>query len=47
LNNNCIPKGLVPLEQLFDRNDVSIRLVVHPKDEYVDDHNIGTNDEPK
>jgi hypothetical protein len=47
LKNNFIPKGLVPLEKLFDRNDVPIKPIVHPKDENVDDCNIGTDEEPK
>jgi len=47
LKNNFIPKGLVPLEKLFDRNDVPIKPIVHTKDENVDDCNIGIDEEPK
>jgi hypothetical protein len=32
LKNNFIPKGLVPLEKFFDRNDVPIKPYVLPKD---------------
>jgi len=35
LNNNFIPKGLVPSEQLFDRNDVPVKPFVLPKDENI------------
>jgi hypothetical protein len=47
LKNNFIPKGLVPLEQLFDKNDVPIKPIVLPKDESIEDCNLGTNQEPK
>jgi len=33
LKNNFIPKGLVPLEQFFDNNDVLKKPRVHPKEE--------------
>jgi hypothetical protein len=42
LKNNFIPKGLVPLEQLFDRNDVPIKLTILPKDDSIEEYNIGT-----
>jgi hypothetical protein len=47
LKNNFIPRGLVPLEQLFDRNDIPIKPVVLPKDENIEDCNIGKEHEPK
>jgi hypothetical protein len=47
LKNNFIPKGLVPLEQLFDRNDIPVKPVVLPKDESIEDCNIGIEHEPK
>lgn len=47
LKNNCIPKGLVPLEKLFDSNDVAKSLGVKPSHEDVEDVNIGTKQEPK
>jgi hypothetical protein len=28
LKTNHMPKGLVPLERLFDHNDVSIKVVI-------------------
>jgi hypothetical protein len=42
LKNNFIPKGLVPLEQLFDRNDVPVKPVVLPKDDSIEEYNIET-----
>jgi hypothetical protein len=47
LRNNQIPKGLVPLEKLFDKDDVVVKPVVHPQIEEVEDCNIGTEQEPK
>jgi hypothetical protein len=47
LKNNFIPKELVPLEQLFDINDIPVKPVVLPKYETVEDCNIGTDHEPK
>jgi hypothetical protein len=31
----------VPLEQLFDRNGEPVKLVVLPKDDSIDEYNIG------
>jgi ribonuclease HI len=42
LKNNFIPKGMVPLEQLFDRNDVPVKPTILPKDDNTEDCNIGT-----
>lgn len=47
LKTNFIPKCLVPLEQLFDRNDVPIKPTVKPESNNVDPHNLGTSDDPK
>jgi hypothetical protein len=45
LKNNIIPKGLVPLEKLFDNNDVSgVKIIVNDGD--VEDCNIGTQEDP-
>jgi hypothetical protein len=41
LKNNCIPKGLVPLEKFFDNNYVAKNLKVTPNDSEVEDRNIG------
>jgi hypothetical protein len=47
VKNKFIPKGLVPLEHIFDRNDVPINPTVFPKYENVEECNIGTDREPK
>ena len=47
LKNNSIPKGLVPLEDLFDKNDVAKNPKVTPNNEEVEDFNIVTDVEPK
>jgi len=47
LKNNCIPKGLVPLERLFDNNDVAHEPKMEPNEGEVEDCNIGTKEEPK
>lgn len=35
LKNNCIPKGLIPLENLFDHNDVVKNPKIKSDDEKV------------
>jgi hypothetical protein len=47
LKSNTIPRGLVPLEELFDNNDVARNPKVGPNDVEVEDCNIGTEQEPK
>jgi hypothetical protein len=47
LPNNHIPKGLVPLERLFERNDVAVKGKVSNEDFDVAKCNIGTKKDPK
>ena len=47
LKNNSFPKGLVPLEKLFDQNDVAKTPRVVPTETKVEDFNIGTAQYPK
>jgi ribonuclease HI len=47
LPSNHIPKGLVPLERLFDRNDVAVKGKVSNEDVDVAECNIGTEEDPK
>lgn len=47
LKNNCIPKGLAPLEKLFENNDVAKNLGVKPSHEDVEGINVGTKQEPR
>ena len=42
MSTNSIPKGLVPLEELFDNNGVAKSPRVKPNNEEVEDVNIGT-----
>ena len=42
LPNNHIPKGLVPLEMLFDLNDMPYKPTKTEKESVVSQHNIGS-----
>jgi hypothetical protein len=45
--NNQIPKGLIPLERLFDKDDMSLKSTLQPQLEEVEDRDIGTKENPK
>jgi hypothetical protein len=47
LKTNHIPRGLVPLERIFDNNDVSRKVVIKSQEQEVVDCNIGTTANPK
>jgi hypothetical protein len=47
LKNNQIPKGLIPLERLFDQNDVPVKSTLQPQPEEVEDCDIGTEKESR
>jgi hypothetical protein len=47
LKNNSFLKGLVPLEELFDHNDVANTPGVVPSETELEDFNIGTTNDPK
>ena len=47
LNSNFIPKGLIPLEKLFDINDVGKNTKVHPHEDEIQDQIIRTKDQLK
>jgi len=47
LKNNSIQKGLVPLEKLFDNNDVTHTPKMTPNANGVEDCNIGTGENLK
>ena len=47
LKNNFFPKGLVPLEYLFDSNDVARKPKMEPLREDIEECNIGTKERPK
>jgi hypothetical protein len=37
----------LPLETLFEKDDIVVKPIVHPQKEEVEDHNIGTAKEPR
>ena len=45
--NNCIPKGLIPLEKLFDHNDVATNPKIKFDEEEIETYNISTIENPK
>ena len=45
LKNNFIPRGLIPLERLFDQNDVGKNPKVKPVGDAVEDRNIGPEED--
>ena len=47
LKSNTIPRALVPLEEIFDSNDVERSPKVAPSDAKVEDCNIGIEEDPK
>ena len=47
LRSNHIPKGLVPLEKLFDHNDVPYKPTKKENESAVHRHNVGSLDHPK
>ena len=42
-----MPRGLIPLENIFDQNDVAKYPKVKPTDNVIEDKNIGTEEAPK
>jgi hypothetical protein len=47
LKNNQILKGLIPLERLFDQNDIPLKSTLQPQPEEVEDCDVGTKEEPR
>ena len=47
LKSNSFPRGLVPLEDIFDNNDVAKSLRLAPRDDEVEECNIGTEKDPR
>ena len=47
LKNNHIPKGLIPLERLFDHEYNTLKSTLQPQPEEVEDCDIGTKENPK
>jgi hypothetical protein len=46
LKSYVLPRGLVPLEDLFDFNDVAKKLKIEASGQEVEDCNIGTEEKP-
>ena len=47
LKDNIIPKGLIPLEELFDQDDVARKPSLLPTEKGVGDVNIGSVENPR
>ena len=47
LKGNFIPKGLVPLERIFSKDDTPLKPAMQSLEENVMDCNIGTKEHPK
>jgi hypothetical protein len=47
MKDNVFPRGLHPLEELFDFDDVAKNPKIEPTGKEVEDCNIGTEKEPK
>eukprot|EP00253_Pinus_taeda_P029302 PITA_29302 len=47
LKNNVVPKGLIPLEELFDQNYVAHDPTFQPTEKCVEEVNVGTVANPK
>lgn len=47
LKDNIIPKGLIPLEELFDKDDVAWKPTLRPTEKGVEEVNIGKTENRK
>jgi hypothetical protein len=47
LPSNRIPKGIVPLERLFDRNDVAVNIKGSTENAEVNECNLGIEEDPR
>jgi hypothetical protein len=47
LKSNVLPRGLVPLKDLFDFNDVARKPKIEANGKEVEDCNIGTEEKPR
>jgi hypothetical protein len=47
LKNNQIHKGIIPLERLFDHNDIPLKYSLQPQAKEVEDCDIGTKEKPR
>ena len=47
LKSNHIPRGLIPIENIFYQNDVARDPKMKPVDDVVEEKNIGTEENPR
>ena len=47
LKDNHLPKGLTPLENIFDFNDIPKKPKMEPLKVDIEDYNLGTKENPK
>jgi hypothetical protein len=47
LKSNHISKALIPLERLFDQNDMPLKSTLQPQPEEVKDYDVGTTKETR
>ena len=47
LKSNVLPRGLVPLEDLFDNDDIAKKPKIEAHGQEVEDFNIGTEKKPR
>ncbi len=47
LKNNYIPRGLVPIEELFEKNDVARDPKIQSEEDDIENCNLGTPKQPK
>jgi hypothetical protein len=47
LKNNQIPKGIIPLERLFNQNDIPLKSTLQSQLEKVEYCNVGSKENPK
>jgi hypothetical protein len=47
LKSNVFPRGLVPLEDLFDFNDIAKKPKIESHGQELEDCNIGTEEKPR
>ena len=47
LPSNYIPRGIVPLEELFDHNDIPLKPTKKEQDPAIQEKNIGSQSHPK
>ena len=47
LKDNHLPKGLTPLEDIFDSNDIPKKPKMEPLKADIEEYNLGTEENPK